>query len=76
MATTPNLVARKRSRPAGRPRFFEPQALMEIWLAVEGYRARHQSSVNMACKKLELTFLITGTKAADREQHAFRAQVS
>ncbi len=56
----PSPLGRRRGRAAGRPRYYEPQDLMEVWLFVEELKARYGWSVNKACQAGRFTCHVMG----------------
>ncbi len=56
----PSPLGRRRHRVAGRPRYYEAQDLMEVWLFVEELKARHGWSANKACQAGRFTFHVIG----------------
>jgi hypothetical protein len=56
----PSPLARRRHRAAGRPRYYEAQDLMEVWLFVEELKARYGWSAKKACQAGSFTFHVMG----------------
>lgn len=56
----PSPLGRRKRQAAGRPRHYDEQHLMEVWLFVEEVKARYGWSANKACQAGRFTFHVMG----------------
>src|SRR5689334_16249588 len=63
----PPRVRASRPRPRGRPKYHEPAKLRDAWLLVQEAMAREGISVNRACAKYELRWIMGGHGGAKLE---------